>query len=203
MKRSTAIFLTISLFAVMCVLTGCGKNENSATGDVSYIPDDISSESYDVSPGSDDEPYESYDQPQETSPDLVQAPETFVDCTLKSRDASERSDSDYSKVYEINCGGEYIEHHYLYCDAQMNDLRCVSVEMNDDGSFILGGVYSQIGSVMPGEAVYLTLEVPEVIPNTAIIYTADGVEYIWLIGYNGRDGGISLVPLGVNQLISE
>lgn len=185
MKKLLVILLALSLFALIWALGGC-SDENGSSG--SAVHDQPAAQS-EQSPEDEVAPDDGADQ--------------FIDCTLRSRDASERSDGDYTKVYEINCGGEYIEHHYLYCDAEMTDLRCVCVEMNEDGTFLQDSVYSHIDSVKPGEAIYLTLEVPEIIPNTAIVYTAGGTEYVWLVSYNGRDGGIALVPLGVNQLVTE
>lgn len=198
MNKILVILLALALAAMVFVLGGCDSK------DPAPAPAPVSPDAGQITDGpviEDDFPPD--DGPEDPVPAEPDAPAEDVDCTLRFKGAPERSDGEFSKVYEINCGGEYLENSYVWCDAEMKDFECISVEMQEDGSFTRTGVYSHIDSVKPGEAVYVIIELPEIIPNAAFVYNAGGEEYIWLIGYNGRDGGMSLSPLGINQLHSE
>ena len=179
MKKLLTILLAAAIFSMIFVLGGYGKDAADKTS--------AADES----------------KPVGAEPSIEDARPVVPVSTLYFKGAPERSDGDYTKVYEINCGGEYLENSYVWCDSEMTGFECVPVEMNDDGSFTRTGSYARIDSVKPGEAVYVIIELPEVIPNAAFVYTAGGTEYVWLIGYNGRDGGMSLSPLDPGQLHAE
>lgn len=192
MKKLLIILLAAALTVMVLVLGGCDSADDKTPEPVPTSPEAGQNVTEpDMGPVIED------DFPPDSLPD------EDIDCTLHFRSAPERNDGAYSKVYDINCGGEYVENSYVWCDAEMTGFECISVEMQEDGSFVKTGTHSYIESVKPGEAVYVTIELPEIIPNDAFVYTAGGTEYIWLIGYNGRDGGMSLSPLGVNQLRTE
>ncbi len=206
MNKLLVIILALAFAVMVFTLGGCGGNDEpvpapAPTGaDAGQAAGDPGGDQDNPPIIEDDFPPDGEPEPVPTEAPEEEPPAVPADCSLKFKGAPERSDGDYAKVYEINCGGEYLENSYVWCDAEMKDFECVSVEMNDDGSFTRTGVYSHIDSVKPGEAVYIIVELPEVIPNAAFVYTAEGEQYVWLIGYNGRDGGMSLSPLEADQL---
>ena len=205
MKKTLALIFASALALTLLTLGGCeksapdpaadagGQNVTEPAGEPEAAP--IIEDDFPPDGQQEPLPAPSEDDPPE--------PVGVADCSLRFKGAQERSDGDYSKVYEINCGGEYVESSYVWCDAEMTDFECISIEMYDDEAttFTRTGVYSHINSVKPGEAVYVTIELPEIIPNAAFVYTAEGTRYIQLIGYNGRDGGMSLSPLEPDKLL--
>lgn len=119
-------------------------------------------------------------------------------CLLEQKPAADVARDEFTRAYDVVCSkSEYVEDFYLYCkNADMTSFRVVNITTDDDLKYHVSGDVQTVDLVKQGEAVHITLEVPETVPYNAVIYTAADSEYVFVINYNGRDGGIVLTPVG-------
>ena len=103
--------------------------------------------------------------------------------------------SDFDDFDMVHTVGDYgYEMNFVWFDTDVQNVYLVEAVFSEDGeSFIGGTTIAAYPELKKGEAILLDIMVPEGIPNTAISADIDGSTYTWLIGYNGRDGGISFM----------
>ncbi len=92
-------------------------------------------------------------------------------------------------------GNDEIEDYLFWCEADITELYIVGLDGDADGWVTNGEHRFDLGQLKAGEALNYKRMVPEGFPLEAVIYTANGQTYRYAIGYNGRDGGISLVEI--------
>ena len=105
---------------------------------------------------------------------------------------ADKSDfDDFDMVYVV---GDYgYEKNLVWFDRDVSNACLTEVEYSEDGSFIGTTTLDAYPELKAGEALLLDIMVPEGIPDTALSVEVDGQRYTWLIGYNGRDGGITFM----------
>lgn len=92
-------------------------------------------------------------------------------------------------------GNDEYEDYMLWCEAEMTDFYIVGL-IPDTENWITDGVkLFEKDRITPKEAVNYMRMVPEGFPSDAVVYTANGETFMYAIGYNGRDGGISLIEI--------
>ena len=105
---------------------------------------------------------------------------------------TDKSDlDDFSMVYTV---GDYgYEKNLVWFDCDVTNVYLTEVEYTEEGSFIGTTTLDAFAELKAGEALLLDIMVPEGIPDTALCAEIDGRYCTWIIGYNGRDGGISFM----------
>jgi len=103
----------------------------------------------------------------------------------------EQDAAEFSEVHTI--GNYGYEKNLVWFDCDVVNAYLTEVEYTEDGSFVAANVIESFSELKAGEALLLDIMVPEGIPNTAICAEIDGINHSWIIGYNGRDGGISFM----------
>ncbi len=99
----------------------------------------------------------------------------------------------FKNVYPV--GSDEYENYVFWCEAVMTDFCIVNIFYDEDGWVTDGKRIFEKEKIAPSEAVNYIRMVPEGFPCDAVIYTAKGKTYMYAIGYNGRDGGISLMEI--------
>lgn len=92
-------------------------------------------------------------------------------------------------------GDDEIEDYILWCDVEMTDFYITNIYYDEDGWLSDGKHLFDAETVPVGTAINYLRMVPEGFPTDAVIYTANGRIYMYAIGYNGRDGGISFMEI--------
>lgn len=100
---------------------------------------------------------------------------------------------DFDMVYMV--GNYGYEMNFVWFDQDVTNVYLTEAVFSEDGeSFVCGTTLDAHDVLSRDEALLLDIMIPEGMPNTALFADIDGQTYTWLIGYNGRDGGISFVP---------
>ena len=230
MKKALFILLALALAAMTSVLSGCEYEstitEHNEDGTVSSStvsgsmftvnedPDEVGT----TDPAQIADNFSSDDEPSLAgtvgeieglidgfSEELPEDNDPVKLCLLEQKPAADVTRDEFSRAYDVVCStGEYVEDFYLYCkNADMTSFRVVTITTDDDLKYHVSGDVQTVDTVKTGEAVHITLEVPETMPYNAVIYTAAGSEYVFVINYNGRDGGIVLTPVGDDEFFFE
>ncbi|MBQ9993219.1 MAG: hypothetical protein IJP17_00725 [Clostridia bacterium] len=107
--------------------------------------------------------------------------------------ASEGWESGFTQIHRY--GSDGYEINVLWCDCDISNVKLLPIDMDLESARIcgVGEPVFELSELKAGEAIELDVYVPEIIPTHAISYTAGDTEYFFMICYNGRDGGISLV----------
>ena len=101
--------------------------------------------------------------------------------------------SKFGLIYSF--GSDEYENYIFWCEAEMTDFYIV-VLYPDVERWTTNGVHLfDAEKIAPNEAINFRRTVPEGFPTDAVVYTALGTTYMYAIGYNGRDGGITLVEI--------
>ncbi len=114
------------------------------------------------------------------------APEPNTRIYMDKSDAEE-----FDMVYTV--GNYGYEKNLVWFDCDVTNAYLTAVEYTEDGSFIGTTTLDAFAELKAGEALLLDIMVPEGIPDTALCAEIDGRYYTWIIGYNGRDGGITFM----------
>lgn len=167
MKRIISIFLTVS---VVCMICGCDN-----FGGV------YSSESAGENVVSSEQPVSS-------------AEEILKDPVVKTAVTSEADLEQFNKIYKY--GDDEFESYIFWAECDMTDVALSVINYNEDGGFtgFSEPVYSE-KHIKKGEALRLDIMIPEGMPTSYLSYKAGDREYGFVLGYNGRDGGISLMDI--------
>jgi len=143
---------------------------------------------------------ENHNTPAETPPvvtepsaqTVVTEPSAQTIGELHTSEAAEIGDKTFAKLHTF--GKDEYESYYIWHDNDMDTVKLYSVEydLNDDCAYNAGVIY-ELEKLPAGEGLLLNIMVPEGFPNTMLSYDVNGQHYDWLLGYNGRDGGISFI----------
>lgn len=106
-------------------------------------------------------------------------------------------ESSYEDFDTIHCWGDYgYEQNLVWCALPIRNLQLLAIDSEDAQNWVTDGItLYHLDTLNPGEAVNLNIMVPEGMSNRALAYECEGKSYTYGIGYNGRDGGISLFPI--------
>lgn len=110
---------------------------------------------------------------------------------------AEITDDKHFMQFELfhSFGNDEYEDYMLWCEAEMTDFYIVGL-IPDTENWVTDGVkLFEKDKITPNESVNYMRMVPEGFPAEAVVYTANGKTYMYAIGYNGRDGGISLMEI--------
>lgn len=103
-------------------------------------------------------------------------------------------EGDLKKFDTVYIVGDYgYEMNLVWFDCDVRNAFLAEVEYTEEGEFIGTTTLDAFTELKKGDAILLDIMIPEGIPNTALVADIDGRTCTWLIGYNGRDGGISFV----------
>ncbi len=107
------------------------------------------------------------------------------------------TDDKHFKQFDIfyAYGDDEYEDYMLWCEAEMTDFYIVALHPDTEQWVTDGVKLFEKDKITPKEAVNYICMVPEGFPAEAVVYTANGKTYMYAIGYNGRDGGISLMEI--------
>ena len=97
--------------------------------------------------------------------------------------------SELKVAYEYVDGADSVEIYYISFGC---DVDGITLERIDENSTPTKTLFST-QAIKSGECFKLTTTVPEVIPNSRLTVVCGENEYRYLICYNGRDGGATLV----------
>ncbi len=120
-----------------------------------------------------------------------------VNLALKTAITSEADLSQFEYIYHW---GDYgYEQNLIWCTKPITDVSVISVFSENAITWYSDQtpLYS-LETLSPGEAINLDMMIPEGMPNRAFCFSADGTRYTYALVYNGRDGGISLVEIGID-----
>ncbi len=92
-------------------------------------------------------------------------------------------------------GSDEIEDYVMWCDMEMVDFYITNIYYDENGWITDGKHLFDAKTVPVGTAINYLRMVPEGFPTDAVIYTANGKTYMYAVGYNGRDGGISFMEI--------
>lgn len=117
-----------------------------------------------------------------------------ADPTLMVTDYAEVKDGQFKTLYSYGSGAE---EYVFWCKSGMDRVGFFPVGYDDAaGKLYRAGEATVVTlNVSANDGVLAKIDVPEVIPNLGIEYDACGGTFCYAIAYNGKDGGISLVPL--------
>lgn len=115
---------------------------------------------------------------------------------LRTAIADGTNESRFDSVKHI---GDYgYEQNLIWCERTIQNVTIIPIESEDALTWYTDGtVVCAYDELLPTEALKLDMMIPEGFPSHAISYYADGVRYVYAIGYNGRDGGISFIEIDV------
>lgn len=110
---------------------------------------------------------------------------------LQTAEAGASNLPDFKNIHTF--GSSEYESYFIWNDCDMTDVLLFTIAYNDDFSDCYPtSVLSHWEIVNAGDALKLNIDIPEVVPNAALSYTAEGKQYTYILSYNGRDGGIWL-----------
>ena len=125
--------------------------------------------------------------------DLSLPQQPVVSGELHADIATDELMSKFGLIYSF--GSDEYENYIFWCEAEMTDFYIV-VLYPDVERWTTNGVHLfDAEKIAPNEAINFRRTVPEGFPTDAVVYTALGTTYMYAIGYNGRDGGITLVEI--------
>ncbi|MBE6753114.1 MAG: hypothetical protein E7559_01970 [Ruminococcaceae bacterium] len=126
------------------------------------------------------------------TPTATNAPAVQVIGELHTAEAAKIGDRTFTRIHTF--GEDEYESYYVWHDNDMDAVKLYSVEysIDDDCAYNCGVIY-ELERLPAGEGLLLNIMVPEGFPNTMLSYDIGGQHYDWLLGYNGRDGGISFI----------
>lgn len=159
--------LTLSTMLVFPVMTGCGtKVQNESNSLTETVTD---SESENIS----EEPIE---QEFEVRLDVL-------------------NEKILNPDFELNINNGTEQYQFI-TNENIKLLSFYNVSMGENNlSYIKEANIEKYENVSPESTFVLSYDVPEVMSNVGIqIIKEDGTVYNYILGYNGRDGGISLMP---------
>ncbi len=112
------------------------------------------------------------------------------DPVLQTEIADGTNENRFECVHHV---GDYgYEQNLIWCERKIENVTIIPIESEDAYTWYTDcTVVFAFDELLPSEAIKLDMMVPEGFPSHAISYYADGVRYVYSIGYNGRDGGIS------------
>jgi len=192
MKKLLCLFCFIFMLSLTA---GCNKPNSS-------VSSDVNSESY-VSSNTVSEDTVSSQVQSETSSQVhsqTESPETSSEKEQKEKDpviktmcTDEMKEGQFNKIYQY--GTDEYESYILWCECDMTDVALYGIEYNEEGGFtgFTEPLYS-VDIIKAGEAMQLDIMLPEGMPTSYLSYTAKGEKYEYVLSYNGRDGGMSLLP---------
>ena len=116
-----------------------------------------------------------------------------VSAQLHTAVTSELTDRKFATVYTF--GTDEYESYMFWNDVPMTNVGLIGLEYDADYNNIIGyELLCKWDSVASGDALQLNIMIPEGMPNSAFSFTTQGNSCTYILGYNGRDGGISLMP---------
>ena len=125
--------------------------------------------------------------------DLSLPQQPVVSGELHADIATDELMSKFGLIYSF--GSDEYENYIFWCEAEMTDFYIVEI-YPDVERWTTNGVHLfDAEKIAPNEAINFRRTVPEGFPTDAVVYTALGTTYMYAIGYNGRDGGITLVEI--------
>ena len=125
--------------------------------------------------------------------DLSLPQQPVVSGELHADIATDELMSKFGLIYSF--GSDEYENYIFWCEAEMTDFYIVEL-YPDVEMWTTNGIHLfDAEKIAPNEAINYRRTVPEGFPTDAVVYTALGTTYMYAIGYNGRDGGITLVEI--------
>ena len=125
--------------------------------------------------------------------DLSLPQQPVVSGELHADIATDELMSKFGLIYSF--GSDEYENYIFWCEAEMTDFYIVELYPNIEKWTTNGIHLFDAEKIAPNEAINFRRTVPEGFPTDAVVYTALGTTYMYAIGYNGRDGGITLVEI--------
>ncbi len=130
---------------------------------------------------------------QASTPSAPPVVTTTADGTLIAEITEDKHFMQFDIFYTF--GDDEYEDYVLWCKAEMTDFYIVALHPDTEQWVTDGVKLFEKDKITPKEAVNYIRMVPEGFPSDAIVYTANGKTYMYAVGYNGRDGGISLIEI--------
>ena len=126
--------------------------------------------------------------PQQTLP-VTQEP----DPTPRTAVATQETAAPFSDIFTW---GEYgYEQNLLWWEVDVTNLGLIAVTWEEDTWYSDMTHAQSLESLSVSQALNLNIMIPEGIPSHAIVYEFAGKTYCYALGYNGRDGGLSLMEI--------
>ena len=125
--------------------------------------------------------------------DLSLPQQPVVSGELHADIATDELMSKFGLIYSF--GSDEYENYIFWCEAEMTDFYIVELYPNIEKWTTNGIHLFDAEKIAPNEAINFRRTVLEGFPTDAVVYTALGTVYMYAIGYNGRDGGITLVEI--------
>ncbi len=179
MKRKAMICIV----ALMIVFCGCAGEPMPINDGANQVDEVVTATDSDVISVTDSE-----------ITDNVENEVTQAAPVLQTAIADENNVNNFETVHHV---GDYgYEQNLIWCERKIENVEIIPIETVDAETWYVNdaAVFSA-GELLPGSAILLDLLVPEGYPSHGISYCADGVQYVYSIGYNGRDGGLSFVEI--------
>lgn len=179
MKRK----VMICIVALMIVFCGCAGEPMPIDDNANPVDEAVIATDSDVISVTDDE-----------ITDVGESESTQAAPVLQTAIADENNVKNFEVVHHVGSYG--YEQNLIWCERKIENVEVLPIEAVDvDTWYVNGTAVFTADELLPGNAILLDLLVPEGYPSHGISYYADGVQYVYSIGYNGRDGGISFVEI--------
>ena len=113
--------------------------------------------------------------------------------TLQASLASDAGNIQYPLRVQIVPDGEKVA---VYADGLVRDVRIRQVSSTDGVTWYAGSEYAAVNRLMPGEGIFATVMLPDVMTNVLVSCTgADGAVLHYGMIQSGKDGSVSLMEL--------
>lgn len=132
-------------------------------------------------------------QPGEVIPQQTLPLEQEPDPTPKTAIATQETAAAFSDFF--TWGEDDYEQNLVWWEVDVTNLGLITVTWEEDIWYSDMTYVQSLESLSVGQVLNLNIMIPEGIPSHALVYEFAGQTYCYALGYNGRDGGLSLMEI--------